>query len=848
MTLCCKLPLYIDKIDVKAEVSCITQTARTKIQITLRSMYSSEQHMAQVKDFAFVVIVPTLNGIVSSIEMTYLEKCCLKPSCYATRSKNVKGLSRTHLELIKEKNAKHLTPGFIFAGIIPVYDTYSNILLTYTIDHALIHIPSNTVTLYSLGKDLFKDARSLEISMDIESKNTVGNIKSTLPMMFSYSTTKTNAIIKTKLEKFKISSNSDLELLKKKDMNMYILTDTSGDFISRYSNGLFFQMNINKNLSLYQEKYLSIVVDLTLDKEELQWCKAYLIGLLILCETRNSLCGFNVYTIQSTTTSFELFQLDSKYFKSPTHDDYKNAVHFIEGLVPSETKSITDVVITQFTPFTETTDVVLATQSRSTKLYAGEKFSTHYLFSGELINLYSAWNLNGKHTYFDMVGPNRLNDMERGIWGLYFAMIAQRLALVKLDVEYESLEETLDVLDVGQTENIPSYTYTDGDTLKLFFPTTKKIKTPLKVHAVFRNEEFGTEVIEDKFIQVEIEHENEEQSFVLEFNQLYALNSTELFNRTTENRVASAYSILDASPIVSCYYSNLQTKPFTFKTPIAELNMIPTHTPLDCPVVEPGDYEPDDKIKHFITSTLNKLSDMTFAGVVTDLLTIDYSNGCVISYLAKTIVNRASRDIKYIPAYADLCVSLSLFISANFTQLLLNILNVEFNVRNTTETDLVAKAEALSPEVIQRILSQSQIRFSAIIKFIGHLNLRGFFPSHFIVKIIRQLLDDYVDQSFEYLILLLHIIGSVWDSSNDLSFLMDEAFGTIESVLQTPQGVSNKVRFLLMDLVDERENRWVKKQGKAPSVAKPGESFDPSLQTIDEDEMSPEKESSALND
>ncbi|BFU19315.1 MIF4G domain containing protein [Entamoeba histolytica HM-1:IMSS-B] len=846
MTLCCEFPLYVDKIDVKAEINCITQTAKTNVKMTLHSMFSPDQKIAP-SDLAFVIIVPSLNGIMSDVNVNYLEKSDVHPSCYATSLENVKSLSPTHMQLIRKKNTKNLTPIFLLTGEIAGYDAYSSITLSYTIDHPLVQLPSNSLTFYSLGRDLMRDTRFFEMEMVIYSKEKVGNIKFTLPMISSFTSVKTDQLYKTTLHRFKLSPQTDLELLKKKDMNTYIYTDMTGDFIAQYNNGLFLQMNITKGLSEFREKYLSIVIDLTLQKEELQWCKAYLIGLLILCETRNSLSGLNVYTVQSTTTSCSIFQLNNQYFSNPTHEDFKSAINFIEELTPSKTESITDVVITQFIPFELTTDVVFATQSRTTTLYMSEKFKTHYIFCGELLNLYSAWCLNTCNRYFDLVGPNRLSDLERGIWGLYSAIVARKLSLTKMEIEYENMEETLDILDLGSSQSTPSFTYIDGGVVKLFFPMNKKIKAPIKVHSLFRNEEFGTEEVEDKIIDMEMEF-NEDQSFISEYNQLHAMGSKELLVMATEHRVASTYSILDSSPTVCCYFSYSQSKPLPKKIPTAELQLISSRTPIDNPKPEQGDYEPDDKIKHFITSTLNKLSEMTFAGVVTDLLTIDYSNSCVITYLAKTIVNKASRDLKYIPFYADLCVSLSIFISSNFTQTLLNLLNIEFNVRNISESYLLSKSNSLSPEVIQRILSQSHIRFSAIIRFIGHLNLRGFVPSYFMITVIRELLKDCTDQSFEYLNLLLRIIGEVWDSSSDISFMMDEVFETIEYTLSHPQGICNRTKFMLMDLIDLRDLNWAKQTKKPPSLAKPGESFDPSMQTIDEEAQLNETEGSFIDD
>ncbi|KAL7717476.1 MIF4G domain-containing protein [Entamoeba marina] len=833
MTLYCKYPLYIDRIQIRADVNCVTQTAKTRVKVVIKSMYSADQSFDPVNKLAFVLVTPSLNGVISNVGVEYLEHSIIRPSCYATTSANVRGLSKEHVGLIRGKQTKNATPGYILAGAIEKYDSYSNIAITFTIEHGLVHLPTNNTTLYSIGRDLLRETRSIEMEMEIESKERIGNINTTLAMVASFNCKKEGMIYKTHFERFETASQSDTEIFKKKDMNIYISTDTSGDYISRYDNGIYFQMDINKKLTCYKDKYLSIVVDLTLPKDELEWCKAYLVGLLILCETRNALEGFNIYTIQSTSTSFELFQLNPKYYKRPTHEDFRSGYEFIQSLQPSFIGVSHDIVISQFTPFHETTDVVLATQSKSTKLYSSDSFKTHYLFCGESLNLYSAWQLNGLHQYFDLVGPNRLSDMERGIWGLFGAMTSQRLTLLSLDIEFEQFEETLDILEIGREIDIPSFTYTDGEMIRMFFPTQKKVKVPLNVKALFRNEEFGTEVSDSRLITTELEHEKP-HSFILEFNQLRSMKSKEIYVKTTENRVATPYSILDSSPLISCYYSNLQISTLQFTTPIASLLLNTASTPIDCPLNEPGDFEPDEKIKHFITSSLNKLSAITFAGVVTDLLTIDYSNSCVITYLAKTIINKASRDLKYIPYYADLSISLSLFISSTFTQVMLNILSVEFSVRNTSKADLLERSPSLSEQVIQRILSQSHIRFSAIIRFIGHLNLRGFFPSPFMVTAIRDLLKDNTSQSFEYLNLLIKIIGEVWDQSNDLRFMIEEVFETIDFTLRYPQKISSRVKFMLMDLVDLRKGGWNSQPGKPPSLAQPGESFDSNLATIDE--------------
>ncbi|XP_049769636.1 eukaryotic translation initiation factor 4 gamma 1-like isoform X3 [Schistocerca cancellata] len=237
-----------------------------------------------------------------------------------------------------------------------------------------------------------------------------------------------------------------------------------------------------------------------------------------------------------------------------------------------------------------------------------------------------------------------------------------------------------------------------------------------------------------------------------------------------------------------------------------------------------------------VRGVLNKLTPQKFHTLVQQVQALPIDNSERLHGVIDLVFEKAVDEPSYSVAYAQMCKVLSNMQVAdgskegqpeNFRKLLLSRCQHEFE--KNTQADLKRDErlkeieQCTDPEKKKELQlefeeTERRLRMKSVgnIRFVGELFKLGMLTSNIMHRCIQHLLKQRDEESLECLCKLLTTIGKdVESKKHDLSNYFDEM-----KVLSKQRGqISSRVRFMLQDVIELRDNKWVpRRDDSAPKT------------------------------
>ncbi|XP_069700452.1 eukaryotic translation initiation factor 4 gamma 3-like isoform X2 [Periplaneta americana] len=236
-----------------------------------------------------------------------------------------------------------------------------------------------------------------------------------------------------------------------------------------------------------------------------------------------------------------------------------------------------------------------------------------------------------------------------------------------------------------------------------------------------------------------------------------------------------------------------------------------------------------------VRGVLNKLTPQKFSTLVSQVKNLPIDNSERLQGVINLVFEKAVDEPSFSVAYAQMCKVLSgMQVPAerknkdeaefvNFRKLLVNRCQMEFEKNSESELNRGAKQKEIEqttdPEKKKELQlnfeeEERRIRMKSVgnIRFIGELFKLGMLTTNIMQRCIKHLLSEGDEESLECLCKLLTTIGKDLESKNqDLS----QYFSRMKDTSQKRGEVSSRVRFMLQDVIDLRQNNWVPRRDES---------------------------------
>ncbi|XP_074522620.1 eukaryotic translation initiation factor 4 gamma 2a [Halichoeres trimaculatus] len=248
----------------------------------------------------------------------------------------------------------------------------------------------------------------------------------------------------------------------------------------------------------------------------------------------------------------------------------------------------------------------------------------------------------------------------------------------------------------------------------------------------------------------------------------------------------------------------------------------------------------NDPIFRKVRGILNKLTPDKFDKLCLELLNVGLDSKTVLKGIILLIVDKALEEPKYSQLYAQLCQRLaedapnfegpptenqsSQKQTNTFKRLLISKLQDEFENRSKNVEIFEKHDSPLTPdEEEQRAVAK--IKMLGNIKFIGELGKLNLIHESILHKCIKTLLDKKkrvqlkdMGEDLECLCQIMRTVGPKLDHDKAKS-LMDQYFGRMESLTNSKE-LPARIRFLLQNTVELRENNWAPRKAQVDNGPK----------------------------
>ncbi|KAJ5804876.1 hypothetical protein N7474_010763 [Penicillium riverlandense] len=257
---------------------------------------------------------------------------------------------------------------------------------------------------------------------------------------------------------------------------------------------------------------------------------------------------------------------------------------------------------------------------------------------------------------------------------------------------------------------------------------------------------------------------------------------------------------------------------------------------------------PPDVVQRKVKAALNKMTPEKFDRIADQILEIvsqskDESDGRTLRQVIQLTFEKATDEAHWAPMYAKFCKRMLEHMSAEikdenirdkngqvvaggslFRKYLLNRCQEEFE--RGWKVNLPPQPEGTTEEIAMMsdayyTAAAAKRRGLGLVKFIGELYKLGMLTERIMHECVKKLVDyeGIPDEAeVESLTSLLRTIGASLDSSEKGPAMMDAYFARIVLMIDTPN-LPSRLRFMLMDIVDLRNNRWVSKDSdKGPKT------------------------------
>ncbi|KAI2787477.1 hypothetical protein POX_f07842 [Penicillium oxalicum] len=257
---------------------------------------------------------------------------------------------------------------------------------------------------------------------------------------------------------------------------------------------------------------------------------------------------------------------------------------------------------------------------------------------------------------------------------------------------------------------------------------------------------------------------------------------------------------------------------------------------------------PPDVVQRKVKAALNKMTPEKFDRISSQILEIvsqskDESDGRTLRQVIQLTFEKATDEAHWAPMYAKFCKSMLESMSPEikdenirdksgnivtggslFRKYLLNRCQEEFE--RGWKVNLPPKPEGVTDEIAMLsdeyyIAAAAKRRGLGLVKFIGELYKLGMLTERIMHECTKRLLDFEgvpEEAEVESLCNLLRTIGASLDASEKGPAMMDAYFARINLMMEMP-GLPSRLKFMLMDIVDLRNQRWKSKDAdKGPKT------------------------------
>lgn len=263
-----------------------------------------------------------------------------------------------------------------------------------------------------------------------------------------------------------------------------------------------------------------------------------------------------------------------------------------------------------------------------------------------------------------------------------------------------------------------------------------------------------------------------------------------------------------------------------------------------------GHMEPD-MVQRKVKAALNKMTPEKFDKIADQILAIaaqskDEADGRTLRQVIQLTFEKATDEAHWASMYAKFCKRMLETMSPDikdesildkngnvvsggnlFRKYLLNRCQEEFergwkvNLPEKPEEGEAKTEEAAMMSDEYYAAAAAKRRGLGLVQFIGELYKLSMLTERIMHECVKKLVDytGIPDEAeIESLTKLLRTIGANLDSTEKGKPMMDVYFARIQSMIDTPE-LPSRLRFMLMDIVDLRKNRWASKENdKGPKT------------------------------
>ncbi|XP_044726466.1 eukaryotic translation initiation factor 4 gamma 1-like isoform X3 [Chrysoperla carnea] len=232
-----------------------------------------------------------------------------------------------------------------------------------------------------------------------------------------------------------------------------------------------------------------------------------------------------------------------------------------------------------------------------------------------------------------------------------------------------------------------------------------------------------------------------------------------------------------------------------------------------------------------VRGVLNKLTPQKFDTLVNQVRQLNIDNCERLQGVIDLVFEKAIDEPNYSVAYALMCRELALMqVPAerknsndpgfvNFRKLLITRCQMEFEKTYVDEKARKLKVKEIEDETdpekkkelqLQLEEDDRRVRLKSVgnVRFIGELFKQQMLTASIMMKCLKNLLNGIEEENLECLCKLLITVGKDLEIEKKMS--LESFFQTMQEIVDRKHGkISSRVRFMLQDVIELRNNKWI---------------------------------------
>ncbi|CAD7943779.1 unnamed protein product [Amoebophrya sp. A25] len=232
--------------------------------------------------------------------------------------------------------------------------------------------------------------------------------------------------------------------------------------------------------------------------------------------------------------------------------------------------------------------------------------------------------------------------------------------------------------------------------------------------------------------------------------------------------------------------------------------------------------EDDVQIVRKVKAILNKISDQTFDKLSEDIINTGIYKPQSVEALMTEVFDKVTTQHHFIDLYTRLCVRLCEHFSSDETKAKLEEMGVPANksfrhallncAQTYFEENLRPEEGILGAKVKDEAACERELKYKTKlignVKFIAKLLIHRLLAVKLFIPITQELRREGSVIALECLAVLLSISGEFLETFAQYRAYLDDLFENCLRANMTDKANPNRLRCLLMDVVDKRRNKW----------------------------------------